>query len=95
MNKKKSASDLGPLALLSKGVVLVNRCTLKPRPTAKQDGLRRVRLGHLRTVLRLRYGHTLPDDDAGREDLFELLLLHSMHPTHPVERMGREIEWPR
>jgi hypothetical protein len=43
-------------------------------------------------VLRDRYGHELPDDDAGREDLYELLLLHSLHPTHPVERMEREIE---
>jgi hypothetical protein len=37
------------------------------------ETLRRRRLGDLKRVLRSRYGHTLPDDDAGREDL-ELLL---------------------
>ena len=30
-------------------------------------------LGNIKCLLRHRYGHTLPDDDAGREDLFELL----------------------
>jgi hypothetical protein len=37
------------------------------------EALRRRRLGDLKRVLRSRYGHTLPDDDAGRDDL-ELLL---------------------
>jgi hypothetical protein len=36
--------------------------------------LRRLRLGDLRKLFRGRYGATLPDDDAGREDLRELLL---------------------
>jgi hypothetical protein len=41
----------------------------------------------------MRYrGCRLPDDDAGREDLGELLLLHSLHPTHPREHMQNEIE---
>ena len=43
-------------------------------------------------MLLFRYGHQLPDDDAGREELKELLLLCSLHPTHPVERMHGEIE---
>jgi hypothetical protein len=38
-----------------------------------KDKIRSLRLGNLRTVLRDRYGHTLPDDDAGLADL-ELLL---------------------
>ena len=37
------------------------------------ETLRRRRLGDLKRVLRSRYGHTLPDDDAGCDDL-ELLL---------------------
>ena len=36
--------------------------------------IRRLRLGDVQKVLRQRYGHTLPDDDAGREDLRELLM---------------------
>jgi hypothetical protein len=36
--------------------------------------MRRLRLGDVQKVLRWRYGHELPDDDAGREDLHELLL---------------------
>jgi len=36
--------------------------------------LRRLRLGNLRTLFRHRYGPTLPDDDAGRAELRELLL---------------------
>jgi len=43
-------------------------------------------------VLLLRYGGPLPDDDAGREEGHELLLLQSLHPTHPVERMRGEIK---
>ena len=45
----------------------------------KNDTLRRCRLGELRRLFRDRYGGpVLPDDDAGREDLRELLLLASM-----------------
>jgi hypothetical protein len=40
-----------------------------------RETIRRVRLGNLKRLLRYRYGHTLPDDDAGREDLEELLCL--------------------
>jgi hypothetical protein len=36
--------------------------------------LRRLRLGNLRTLCRHRYGPILPDDDAGRAELRELLL---------------------
>jgi hypothetical protein len=41
---------------------------------AKSETLRRLRLGDLQKVIRWRYGPVLPDDDAGREDLHELLL---------------------
>ncbi len=39
-----------------------------------------------------RYGYRLPDDDAGRAELDELLRLNSLHPTNPFEQMQREIE---
>jgi hypothetical protein len=40
---------------------------------SKSEMLRRLRLGDLKRILRSRYGHILPDDDAGHADL-ELLL---------------------
>jgi hypothetical protein len=39
-----------------------------------KERLRRLRLGNIKRLLRDRYGPTLPDDDAGRDDLHELLL---------------------
>jgi hypothetical protein len=44
----------------------------------KEETIRRLRLGDLQKVLRWRYGPTLPDDDAGREDLRLLLQTISM-----------------
>jgi hypothetical protein len=41
----------------------------------KEEIFRRLVLGELKRIFRGRYGVTLPDDDAGRDDL-ELLLLH-------------------
>ena len=41
----------------------------------KYEIIRRLRLGDLKRVLRHRCGHELPDDDAGREYLTELLYL--------------------
>lgn len=54
----------------------------------------RVRLGHVRRLLRDRYGHTLPDDDAGYEDL--RILLHvkanACKPENRVRMLLKEIE---
>ena len=47
---------------------------MSPNP----EMIRRLRLGDLKRLLRSRYGHTLPDDDAGREDLRLLLWTISM-----------------
>jgi hypothetical protein len=54
-----------------------NRTKRKPK-IANGEQFRRWRLGELRRLYHDRYGLTLPDDDAGREDLRELLLLASM-----------------
>ena len=53
--------------------------------------IRRLRLGNLRTLFRHRYGPILPDDDAGREDLRELLLPISTGP-HADIKMPKAIE---
>jgi hypothetical protein len=54
--------------------------------------LRRLRLGNLRTLFHHRYGPELPDDDAGREDLRELLLPISVGPNADIKiRKAMEI----
>jgi hypothetical protein len=57
----------------------------------KSEIIRRLRLGDLQKLLRSRYGHTLPDDDAGREDLLELLLPISLGPEDR-RKMANAIE---
>jgi hypothetical protein len=62
----------------------------KRRTKSKDEQLRRQRLGDLRRLYQHRYRRTLfkfTDDDAGREDLRELLLVHSFH--YNPERMMR------
>jgi hypothetical protein len=72
---------------------------------SKNERLRRLRLGDLHRLLRDRCGPTLPDDDAGREYLKELLLPISLGPAEarngsggmvkvwtPTDKMRREIE---
>ena len=50
------------------------------------ETLRRVRLGDLKRVLQHRCGHELPDDDAGREYLTELLYLSlDKHHANVIE----------
>jgi hypothetical protein len=58
---------------------------------ARQEIIRRLRLGNLRTLFRHRWGPVLPDDDAGREDLRELLLPISVGPNAAI-KMERAIE---
>ena len=55
------------------------------------ETMRRLRVGNLRTLLRARCGHTLPDDDAGREYLYELLLPISLGPE-PNAKMEYAME---
>jgi hypothetical protein len=54
---------------------------------SKTEMIRRLRLGDVQKVLRQRYGHTLPDDDAGRVDLRELLM-----PISLGQEAGRKME---
>jgi hypothetical protein len=57
----------------------------------KLELLRRLRLGNLCTLFRARYGPVLPNDDAGREDLRELLLPISVGPNAGI-KMPKAIE---
>jgi hypothetical protein len=59
---------------------------------SKAETIRRLLLGDLRKVFRHRYGPTLPDDDAGRDDLELLLRLISLSPREGEERMQFQIE---
>lgn len=56
------------------------------------ETLRRLRVGDIRGVLRARYGPILPDDDAGREDLRELLLPVSLAPFEASRKMRNMVE---
>lgn len=57
----------------------MQKSSTKPKSGSKEETLRRRRLGDLQRLYRHRYGRTLlPDDDAGREDLRELLLIASL-----------------
>jgi hypothetical protein len=58
---------------------------------SKDETIRRLRLGNLRTLFRNRYGAVLPDDDAGREDMRELLLPVSLGPNADI-KMAKMIE---
>jgi hypothetical protein len=57
----------------------------------QSEMIRRLRLGDLRKLFRDRYGSILPDDDAGREDLIELLLPISLG-YEPDLKMRNAIE---
>ena len=60
-------------------------------PSCRAEMIRRQRLGDLRRLFRHRYGPVLPDDDAGSQDLIELLKPISLG-RHPATRMRHEIE---
>lgn len=51
----------------------------------RSEMMRRLRLGNLHKLFRDRYGPTLPNDDAGRADLRELLLPISLAPNAAIK----------
>ena len=59
---------------------------------SKAETIRRLLVGDLRRIFRHRYGATLPDDDAGRDDLKLLLLPISLSPKAAAEKMQYQIE---
>ena len=60
-------------------------------PPSRSEGIRQNRLGDIRRLLRDRWRYVLPDDDAGRSDLEEMLYPISLGPE-PEKRMRHAIE---
>ena len=61
---------------------------------SKRETIRRLRVGDVRRVLQHRCGATLPDDDAGRDDLDLLLRLHAVASNAAEKKMrcrGRDL----
>jgi hypothetical protein len=67
------------------------RVMIEPAGNSRSEKIRRLRLSNLRKLFRDRYGPEFPDDDAGREDLYELLLPTSVG-THAAVKMAKVIE---
>ena len=64
----------------------------KPDSSCKWEIVRRLRYGSLVKLFRHRWGHILPDDDAGRTDLWELLTNISLARGATGERLTNAIE---
>jgi hypothetical protein len=58
----------------------------------KWELVRRLRYGALLRLFRHRYGHVLPDDDAGRDDLWLLVSNTSLAASAPEKKMRHVIE---
>lgn len=58
----------------------------------RSEIIRRLRFGDLRTLCQSRYGLELPDDDAGRECLHDLLCLASLALVNPAKKMAGTME---
>ena len=58
----------------------------------KYETLRRLRFGDLRRLLQHRWGYVLPDDDAGRGDLWLLVTNCSLAAAEPEKKMAHVIE---
>jgi hypothetical protein len=58
---------------------------------SRSERIRRLRLSNLRKLFHSRYGYVFPDDDAGRDDLYELLLPISVGANADI-KMRKVIE---
>ena len=59
---------------------------------SKRETIRRLLWGDLLTVVRYRYGHTLPDADDGRDDLYLMLRLAAVADRAADKKMRAVIE---
>jgi hypothetical protein len=65
----------------------------KPAESGKWERVRRLRYGHVLKLIRFRYGAAgVPDDEAGRPDLLELIWLASSAPTGAEQKVRHCIE---
>ena len=65
----------------------------KPAQSGKWERVRRLRYGHVLKLIRFRYGAAgVPDDDAGRPDLMELIWLASSAPSGADKKVRDCIE---
>src|SRR6476619_4386763 len=65
----------------------------KPLGACKWERVRRLRYGHVLKLIRHRYGASgVPNDDAGRPDLMELIWLASSAPTWADKKVRNCIE---
>lgn len=55
------------------------------------ETIRRIYYGDLIKLCRWRFGGELPDDDAGRESLFDLLVLASLATVTPWKKMSNAV----
>ena len=60
--------------------------------TPDYELIRRLRYGAMLRLFRDRWGHTLPDDDAGRDDLWALVCNVSLAQKEPEKKMRHVIE---
>jgi len=65
----------------------------KPAESGKWERIRRLRYGHVLKLIRFRYGAKgIPNDDAGRPDLLELIWLASSAPAGAQKKVLNCIE---
>jgi len=63
-----------------------------PREGARINRVAKIRIQDLETYLCIRYGTTVPDDDAGHEDLVILLNHVAQNPDDPYGKMTRCVQ---
>ena len=56
------------------------------------ERLRRLRWGAVKRLIMFRWKTEVPDDEAGRPDLFELMTLASLAPTGADKKMRNALE---
>ena len=64
----------------------------RPEKSGKWERVRCLRYGQMLVLFRDRWGYQLPDDEAGRGDLWELVTNVSLAARDPEKKMRHAIE---